>query len=394
MTNARDKFLQIEKEVNVEVFERGPEIRTSMLALVAQRHHFQYGPPGIGKSFLVERISKRIEFDIEDAYFHWLMTQYTTPPELYGGPILPLMREGIYKLNTAKKLPKAYIVFLDEIFKGNSSILNSNLMIMNERKFINADDDPHIPLISMFGASNEMPDGEALNALWDRLHFRHAVEPLQNTSSVMKMLKGGKLPEPDPIITIGEILKAQREAEEVLVPEDIFDAIKDLRDNMKEENLYATDRRWVESLPIIRAEAWLRGRTVADIDDLRPLMHVLWEKLDTRKQIKKLVLDLANPIERDAGDVLERVLVLRRELEANVKEADSSKTVAKLSVETHGKLKKARNEMRELEKKSKAANRTSEVLGELRREIQEAFAMLVDEGFGLDSGGLPPDTTP
>lgn len=388
----RDKFLQLEKEVNGEVFERQQEIRGALLALLSKKHHFQIGPPGTAKSFLVVRITKRIEFPTDNAYFHWLMTMYTTPPELYGGPILPLLREGVYKLNTDRKLPVAYVAFIDEIFKGNSSILNANLMIMNERRFYNADDDPNIPLISMFGASNEMPVGETLNALWDRLHFRFVVDALQETTSFMKMMRAGHLIDPNKIITLDEIIQAQEEVLKVAVPDDIHETLKDLRDNMHNAGLRVTERRWVDCIEIIQAEAYLRGRDKADMDDLKPLMHVLWEQLDQRKAVRRLVFDLANPIDRDADEINERVLALRKEFTDTVKDADSSHSVAKMSMETHAKVKKARNEMNELERKRKQSGRESEVLIELNKNIQDLFKMLVSEGFGLDGSILTPDT--
>ena len=60
------------------------------------------------------------------------------------------------------------MAFLDEIFKANSAILNSLLTILNERRFDNGKTRQVIPLLAVVAASNELPESEELDALYDR----------------------------------------------------------------------------------------------------------------------------------------------------------------------------------------------------------------------------------
>jgi MoxR-like ATPase len=60
------------------------------------------------------------------------------------------------------------VAFLDEIFKANSAILNSLLTILNERRFDNGKSRQVIPLLAVVAASNELPESEELDALYDR----------------------------------------------------------------------------------------------------------------------------------------------------------------------------------------------------------------------------------
>lgn len=60
------------------------------------------------------------------------------------------------------------MAFLDEIFKANSAILNSLLTILNERRFDNGKSRQVIPLLAVVAASNELPESEELDALYDR----------------------------------------------------------------------------------------------------------------------------------------------------------------------------------------------------------------------------------
>src|SRR5688500_7984442 len=69
-------------------------------------------------------------------------------------------------------LPEAEVVFLDEVFKSNSAILNALLTLLNERKYTSGGQILRCPLISVFAASNEVPGDETLNAIFDRFLLR------------------------------------------------------------------------------------------------------------------------------------------------------------------------------------------------------------------------------
>ena len=87
-------------------------------------------------------------------------------------------------------MPEAHIAFLDEIFKANSSILNALLTLINERVFHNGRERVTVPLITMFGASNELPDEEELTALFDRFMLRFMVDYISEDFRFLKMLEG------------------------------------------------------------------------------------------------------------------------------------------------------------------------------------------------------------
>src|SRR5205814_1059073 len=89
------------------------------------------------------------------------------------GPVdIRAFREGTYTRKTETMLPEAEIVFLDEVFRSNSAILNSLLTLLNERKFSNGSRVVPVPLLSMFGAANEVPNDENLAAIFDRFLLR------------------------------------------------------------------------------------------------------------------------------------------------------------------------------------------------------------------------------
>ena len=96
------------------------------------------------------------------------------------GPIdLVKLREGTVATVTTGMLPEAEFAFLDELFNANSAILNNLLTVLNERRL-----PPRrarcirLPLLSLFSASNHLPEDDALAALFDRFLLRCQVEPL------------------------------------------------------------------------------------------------------------------------------------------------------------------------------------------------------------------------
>lgn len=143
-------------------------IRLLLVSVAAGEHMLLVGPPGTAKSALVRTFAKLIDA----RYFEYLLTRFTEPNELFGPVDIRAFREGTYTRKTETMLPEAEIVFLDEIFKSNSAILNSLLTILNERKFANGSRIMDVPLLSMFGASNEVPNDDNLAAIFDRFLLR------------------------------------------------------------------------------------------------------------------------------------------------------------------------------------------------------------------------------
>ena len=147
---------------------RDPAIDLIALSAVCHEHMLLIGPPGTAKTEIITRFA-----DLIDARaFHYLLTRYTEPTELFGPLDLQQFQKGTYHIRTTDMLPEAQIVFLDEVFQGSSPILNSLLTILNERTFHNGSVRQPVPLICMIGAANTVPDDPWLQAFADRFVLR------------------------------------------------------------------------------------------------------------------------------------------------------------------------------------------------------------------------------
>src|SRR5579859_4490992 len=138
-----------------------------LVAALAQEPLLLVGPPGTAKSDLVLKFKDALGLGETD-YFEYMLTRFTEPSEIIGPIDISLLREGRYVRREQGKLPTARLVFLDEIFKSNSAILNILLTIINEKKFYQEGRPESVPLRVLFAATNEIPEQGELAALKDR----------------------------------------------------------------------------------------------------------------------------------------------------------------------------------------------------------------------------------
>src|SRR5882757_4940778 len=145
------------------------------LALVAGEHLFLHGPPGTAKSALIRAFARAVDA----RYFEYLLTRFSEPSEVFGPIDLVRLREGTVATVTTGMLPEAEFVFLDELFNANSAILNNLLSVLNERIYRRGAEVHELPMLSLFSASNHLPEDEALRALFDRFLLRCHVKNLR-----------------------------------------------------------------------------------------------------------------------------------------------------------------------------------------------------------------------
>ena len=169
---ARETLRTIRDELAQLFLERADVIDGALTALLSGHHVLLIGPPGSAKSMLADELCRRLD---GATYFQWLLTKFTTPEELFGAVSLAALERDEYRRVTTAKLPEAHIAFLDEVFKASSSILNAILTLLNERRFHNGREVLSVPLIALFGASNELPEDDELQALYDRFLLRFVV---------------------------------------------------------------------------------------------------------------------------------------------------------------------------------------------------------------------------
>lgn len=281
------KLEEIRQALNAKFFERENEVEGILVALLARQHMLMIGPAGTAKSALSVELAKIVQ---GTEYFQWLLTKFSTPEEVFGPLSLKDLEKGIYKRNTQTKLPEANLVFLDEIFKANSSILNSLLTLINERLFYNNGTPVQVPLISVIGASNEYPEeGEGLEALFDRFLLRFELDYIADETNFFSMLKGDGQNQVMPSMTMEELLQLQFFTDMVTIPDEVYETLTEIRNELRDEGIRPSDRRFKQSLSVLQAKALLDQRQVVKVSDTVILENVLWETVDQKESVSNII---------------------------------------------------------------------------------------------------------
>ncbi|MEM4762336.1 MAG: AAA family ATPase, partial [Thermofilum sp.] len=155
---------------------REREVVAVLAGLASGEPVFLCGPPGTAKTALVEEMSKCLNVK----YFYYLLTRFTETDELLGPLDISALRAGEYKRIMANRLPDSDIVFLDEVFKAGSAVLNTLLDIILYRRILNGTQYIQLPTLAVYTASNEVTTDADLAAFYDRLLIRCFVNPVQD----------------------------------------------------------------------------------------------------------------------------------------------------------------------------------------------------------------------
>lgn len=269
-------------------------IRLMMIAAVAGEHLVLIGPPGTAKSALIRLFSKLVDAK----YFEYLLTRFTEPNEIFGPIDITAFREGDYKRRMAGMLPDAEIVFLDEVFKANSAILNSLLSVLNERVYTVGAVQHRTPLISAFAASNEVPNEEGLSAVFDRFLLRVHSDNLASFQFGDLLDRGiahelnkirGSYDALEPQLSAADLHTIHKRFDQHMhFSEDFLAQYKALVFQIRSEGISLSDRRAIKMLKLFAASAFVDGRSQPDASDFFILRHV-WNQLDQRSLLDGLV---------------------------------------------------------------------------------------------------------
>ena len=257
------------------------------VSLVAGENLFILGPPGTAKSALVQELSRRIEGQV----FDYLLTRFTEPNELFGPFDIRKLREGELVTNTEGMLPEAAFVFLDELWNANSAILNSLLMVLNERVFRRGRETRRLPTLMVVGASNRLPEDDSLHALFDRFLLRvHcdnvAPERLGEVLAAGWLLDNG-LVERGARIDVESIRLLQGRASKVDL-EPVRVAYLELVERLRQAGIPVSDRRAVKLQRLVAASALVCGRMIAAVSDLWVLRYI-WDREEQQEILASLV---------------------------------------------------------------------------------------------------------
>jgi MoxR-like ATPase len=262
------------------------------LALTAGEHLFLHGPPGTAKSALIRQFAMAVR----GRYFEYLLTRFSEPNEVFGPIDLARLREGTVATVTTRMLPEGEFVFLDELFNANSAILNNLLTVLNERIYRRGAEVHQLPLLSLFSASNHLPEDDALRALFDRFLLRCHVDNLKREEIPHLLAAGWELERAGPLESSVSAADLRALAQQVYAVElgGISQRYADLVSKVRDLGVTLSDRRAVKVLKLVAGSAVLCGRSTARVSDFWVLRYI-WDREEQIAPLAALVAGVLAP---------------------------------------------------------------------------------------------------
>jgi MoxR-like ATPase len=297
----KERIQKILQTLSEGLYDKDDIISLALLAAVAGESIFLLGPPGVAKSL----IARKLKYAFRDGKsFEYLMSRFSTPDEIFGPvSIRKLKDEDKYERITAKYLPDANIVFLDEIWKASPAIQNALLTILNEKIYRNGEQEMKVDIRCIISASNELPlQGEGLDALWDRFLVRLEVAEIKNPQSFLSMITANKDVyadnTPDSLkISELELSEWSEMIDHITVPEEVLNIIQIIKHQIEEYNEHAPnkiliyDRRWKKMIRLLRTSAFLNERNEVDLMDCFLMMHCIWSAPEHKEVVFQFLSD-------------------------------------------------------------------------------------------------------
>jgi MoxR-like ATPase len=294
----RQRINRLRKALGEYFVDKTEMIDLMVVCTLAQEPLLFVGRPGTAKSDLVVKYCQALGLG-DDEYFEYMLTKFTEPSEIIGPIDISELKDGRYIRRIQGKLPSARIVFLDEIFKSNSAILNTLLTIINERKFYQEGRPVAVPMVMLFAATNEVPEFSELDALKDRFTIKCESLSVRDSKFDQLIDKGmrndmlrasGQKPWTG-LCSLEDFVKLKsyfdgmvmesldagglEEDRKRYFPDEVFSLFRRiLRDLEHHERVEVSDRKVIKLYKLLRMRAFLMHGGVVTRDDLVLLRYI------------------------------------------------------------------------------------------------------------------------
>jgi MoxR-like ATPase len=279
----RDRFDRIGREVEKLVVGQSPVIEQMILALVCQGHVLTEGVPGLGKTLLVQALSRALDL----RFSRIQSTPDLMPADVIGAHLLLESERGGESLSFRKGPIFAHVVLVDEINRATPKTQSAFLEAMQERQVtVLGETHPLLDPFFLIATQNpiELEGTYPLpEAQLDRFFFKIEVgfPSLEALSRIVDLTTGEETPRPEPVADaralreMGSLVRRVKASEEVkrfairlVMATHAGSAEAPL--SVRKHVRLGSSPRGVQSLVLAgKALALSRGRYNVSFDDLR-----------------------------------------------------------------------------------------------------------------------------
>ena len=339
------RLRRLEKAMNEQFIGKETLIRMIFVCAIAQQPMLIVGPPGTAKSGIINRFCEGLGVarmgetssqpkqgettpagnGSQHRSFQYLLHAFTEPDEILGVVDLNKLKDAQPQFRRLREgsITDAEVIFLDEVMRGNSAILNALLTIINERRVYEGGQYCKAKARIIFGASNAPPTPrqlEDLRAFYERFIIRvesaytpmefHGEQPpaarvnllREGWRAEVRDLRGGYDPKASamaPAACLNDLLLCNRAITECWGGENLDDpAIKPLLIHYHDlvarlaggpdPDCLIDDRKFIRLFAVVRAHALIRHNAAPQVADLAALRHI-WEDLEHRQAVANTV---------------------------------------------------------------------------------------------------------
>lgn len=322
--DTRDKFNAAEQDLRTHFRKRDTVIRGLFISVLARQHAVIIGEPGDGKTKLSTDFFRLFT---DSRFAHFGLHKGSTSDDLFGGPDIVALQNGIDKRNTKGRLLEVEFALLDEPDKASEGTLNSLLVPLSDFVFETAP----LPLRCAVYCGNNLPhelrgqrngkplpvrQGEdSLLAFFDRFALKFVVDSLEPGTEDWRSVVFRRVTETPytSSLSLQDLDDARAEVAKVHIPESVETFIEEFAGVLRRGNgkpssvVKVSPRRWTQVPTLLKAAAWMNGRDTVSTEDATMLVDVLWTTPDQRKAIRDAFLDCGSPVVRDCAATVDKV---------------------------------------------------------------------------------------
>ncbi len=275
------EFVQrLTQEIGKVIVGQKYMIERLLIGLLSNGHVLLEGVPGLAKTLAVKTLANAIQTRFQRIQF----TPDLLPADLIGTLIYD-QHKGEFK--TKKGPIFANLILADEINRSPAKVQSALLEAMMERQVTIGDttfplDDPFLVLATQNPIEQEgtypLPEAQI-----DRFMLKLSIgyPSREEELEIMRRMSAGKVPEIEPVITPGEIVKARETVQSIYLDPKIEHYIVDIVFATRQPREYgleeiepliafgASPRASIYLVQASKAHALLRGRGYVTPDDVR-----------------------------------------------------------------------------------------------------------------------------
>jgi MoxR-like ATPase len=149
-----------------------------------------------------------------------------------------------------------------------------------------------------------------------------------------------------PSMTLNELLEYQFMTDLMNIPHDVYQTLAEIRLDLTDEGIRPSDRRFKQSLSLLKAKAFMEGRQQVERGDIMLLQNTLWETADQKEVTAQIVKE-------NAQDKFQKLIEERRQEVHELQNSINRDSSVEDRIEVRNKLLAIKNELDEIYRQQK-----------------------------------------